>query len=114
MNYLLVIEVNQMTYKNIVKVDQAELNVYIEGEKAPVLVFMAGLEITAPVLEYRPLYSKLKETHKIAVIERSGYGFSGTMKRKRTLENLVLEDRYSHQKLDYLQYHYLRRHPSYA
>ena len=95
MNYLLVIEVNQMTYKNIVKVDQAELNVYIEGEKAPVLVFMAGLEITAPVLEYRPLYSKLKETHKIAVIERSGYGFSGTMKRKRTLENLVLEDRYA-------------------
>ena len=33
MNYLLVIEVNHMTYKNIVKVDQAELNVYIEGEK---------------------------------------------------------------------------------
>lgn len=42
MNYLLVIEVNQMTYKNIVKVDQAELNVYIEGEKAPVLVFKIG------------------------------------------------------------------------
>ena len=34
MNYLLVIEVNQMTYKNIVKVDQAELNVYIDGERA--------------------------------------------------------------------------------
>lgn len=84
-----------MTYKNIVKVDQAELNVYTEGKGKPVIVFMAGSGITAPVLEYRPLYSILKEKYQIAVIEKSGYGFSGAMKRKRTIENLVLEDRYA-------------------
>lgn len=86
-----------MNYKNIVKVDQSEINVYIEGEGDSVLVFMGGLEVTAPALEYRPLYSILSEkySYKIAVIEKSGYGFSGPMKRKRTIENLVLEDRYA-------------------
>lgn len=86
-----------MNYKNIVKVDQSEINVYIEGEGDSVLVFMGGSEVTAPALEYRPLYSILSEkySYKIAVIEKSGYGFSGPMKRKRTIENLVLEDRYA-------------------
>ena len=84
-----------MTYKNIVKVEQAELNVYTEGSGEPVIVFMAGSGVTSPVLEYRPLYSIMKEKYRIAVIEKSGYGFSGPMKRKRTIENIVLENRYA-------------------
>ena len=84
-----------MTYKNIVMVEQAEINVYSEGEGKPVLVFMADSGITLPVLEYRPLYSLMKEKYTIAVIEKSGYGFSGPMKKTRTLENLVLENRYA-------------------
>ena len=84
-----------MTYKNLVKVEQADINVYSEGEGEPVIVFMADSGITSPVLEYRPLYSIMKEKYTIAVIEKSGYGFSGPMKRKRTIENLVFEDRFA-------------------
>ncbi|OPZ20176.1 MAG: haloalkane dehalogenase [Firmicutes bacterium ADurb.BinA205] len=84
-----------MSYENIVKVGDASLNVYSEGSGSTTIVFMADLGITSPVLEYRPLYTKLAERYRVVVIEKSGYGYSGHMISKRTIENLVMEDRYS-------------------
>ncbi|MBO5572498.1 MAG: alpha/beta hydrolase [Ruminococcus sp.] len=84
-----------MSYENIVKVGDASLNVYIEGVGSTTVVFMADLGITSPVLEYRPLYTKLADRYRTVVIEKSGYGYSGHMINKRTIENLVMEDRYS-------------------
>ena len=82
-------------YKNLVKVNDTKLNVYTEGKGKATIVFMSGSGVTSPVLEYRPLYSKLSDNYRVAVIEKCGYGFSSHMTSKRTIENLVLEDRYA-------------------
>lgn len=68
-------------------------NIYIEGNGNIAIIFMAGSGITSPILEYKALYSKLSDEYKIAVIEKPGYGFSGPMSTKRTVENMVEESR---------------------
>ena len=68
-------------------------NVYIEGDGNIAIIFMAGSGITSPILEYKALYSRLSDEYKIAVVEKPGYGFSGPMNTKRTVENMVEESR---------------------
>lgn len=82
-----------MIYGNKVKVNDTFLNVYTEGNKSPTIVFLSGSGVTSPVLEYKPLYRKMSDTYRIAVIEKAGYGLSGSMTTKRTVENLVAESR---------------------
>jgi hypothetical protein len=82
-----------MNLKNTVTVNGTELNIYTEGSGAPTIVFMAGNGVTCPVLEYKPVYRRMSAKYKIAVIEKAGYGFSGSAKTPRTIENLVSEDR---------------------
>jgi len=82
-----------MRYKNLVSVNGTELNVYTEGNGNFTVVFMAGNGVTSPVLEYKPIYRRLSDKYRIAVIEKAGYGLSGAMKTPRTVENLVDEDR---------------------
>ena len=82
-----------MNYKNLVNVNDTTINVYTEGDGDQTIVFMAGSGVASPALEYRPLYTMLTDSYRIAVIEKCGYGFSGNMKSRRTIENLVLEDR---------------------
>lgn len=78
-----------MIYKNMIKVNNTYLNVYSEGKGNLTIVFMAGSGVTAPVLEYKPLYRIMSDSYKIAVVEKAGYGFSGSMTTERTVENLV-------------------------
>ncbi len=82
-----------MKYENRVKVGEAFLNIYSEGSGNITIVFMAGSGVTLPVLEYKPIYSRMSKKYRIAVIEKAGYGFSSRMKTPRTIENLVSEDR---------------------
>lgn len=82
-----------MNYENLVSVNDTTINVYTEGKGNITIVFMAGSGVTSPVLEYRPLYTKLTDNYRIAVVEKCGYGFSGHMKSRRTIENLVFEER---------------------
>ena len=39
---------------------------------------MAGNGVTCPVLEYKPVYRRMSAKYRIAVIEKAGYGFSGS------------------------------------
>lgn len=82
-----------MMFKNKVRVNDTHLNVYSEGNGNPTIVFMAGSGVTAPVLEYKPLYRRMSDCYKIAVVEKAGYGFSDSMTTERTVENLVAENR---------------------
>ena len=82
-----------MNIKNTVPVNGTELNVYTEGNGAITIVFMAGNGVTCPVLEYKPVYRRMSVKYRIAVIEKAGYGFSGSATTPRTVENLVSEDR---------------------
>ena len=82
-----------MNYKNLVEVNGTKLNVYTEGQGDVTIVFMAGNGVTLPVLEYKPIWKRMSEKYRIAVIEKAGYGFSGSKTTERTVENLVAEDR---------------------
>ena len=82
-----------MNYENKVQVGETALNVYTEGNGDFTIVFMAGNGVTCPVLEYKPIYRRMSDKYRIAVIEKAGYGFSDSAKTPRTIENLVNEDR---------------------
>lgn len=82
-----------MNYENKIMLDSGALNVYTEGSGNVTIVFMSGNGVTSPVLEYKPIYRRLSQKYRIAVIEKAGYGFSGHMTTPRTIENLVGDDR---------------------
>ncbi len=74
-------------------VGKGKINVYTEGNGDLTIIFLSGAGVTSPVLEYRPLYRKLSDTYKIAVVEKSGYGMSESTDTERTVENMVSESR---------------------
>lgn len=80
-------------YGQKIKVGNGSLNVYTEGNGTHTIVILSGAGVTSPVLEYRPLYQKLSDTYKIAVVEKSGYGMSDSTHTKRSVQNMVNESR---------------------
>lgn len=86
---------NQMfaDYGKKIKVGSGSFNVYTEGNDIPTIVILSGAGVTFPVLEYRPLYRKLSDSYRIAVIEKSGYGMSKSTGTERSVQNMVNESR---------------------
>ena len=82
-----------MKYENKVKVQGCDINVYTEGSGEVTVVFIAGNGVTAPALEYKPLYSRMAAHCRIAVIDRPGSGFSSDKTSDRKVDNMVEEDR---------------------
>ncbi|MBQ9899395.1 MAG: alpha/beta hydrolase [Ruminococcus sp.] len=82
-----------MNKGTLVDVNGTQLNVYTEGSGDVTAVIMSGGGVTAPVLEYKPIYRRLSAKLRVAVVEKAGYGLSGGMRSPRTVGNLVAEDR---------------------
>ncbi len=82
-----------MDYGRRVRVVDTDINVYSEGKGELTVVFMAGSGVGCPVLEYKPLYSRMSDEYRIVVAEKAGYGLSGPAHSPRTVENLVSEVR---------------------
>lgn len=82
-----------VAYGNKIKVGNGSLNVYTEGNGTHTIVILSGAGVTSPVLEYKPLYQKLSDTYKIAVVEKSGYGMSESTGIARSVQNMVNESR---------------------
>lgn len=80
-------------YQNKIPVSSGKINVYSEGQGNATIIFLSGAGVTSPVLEYKPLYSRLSDEYRIAVVEKSGYGFSESTGTERTVENMVSESR---------------------
>lgn len=74
-------------------VGKGKINVYTEGSSKDTIVFLSGGGVTSPVLEYSPLYRRLSDTYRIAVVEKAGYGMSESTGTERTVENMVNESR---------------------
>ncbi|MBQ3139288.1 MAG: alpha/beta hydrolase [Ruminococcus sp.] len=74
-------------------VGKGKINIYTEGEGDYTIIFLSGSGVTSPVLEYSPLYRRLSDTYRIAVIEKPGYGMSESTDTERTVENMVRESR---------------------
>ncbi len=81
-------------YKNPVRVNGHEMNVFFTGNGEKCIVFLAGAMVTSPILEYKPLWEKLTGDFRIAIVEKAGYGFSqGNTGASRDVETLAEESR---------------------
>jgi pimeloyl-ACP methyl ester carboxylesterase len=86
-------------YGTIAKVGNTDINVYIEGSGNVTIIFMAGSGVGCPTLEYKPVYKRMSDKYRVAVLEKAGYGLSGSATTERTVENLVEESRTALRKL---------------
>ncbi len=77
----------------MVEVDGHKMSIYTEGEGEHTIVFMSGSGTVSPILDFKPLYSKLSNDYKIVVIEKFGYGFSDTVDTERSFETILRQDR---------------------
>lgn len=75
------------------EVNGHQIHVYTEGSGEETLVFLSGSGTSSPVLDFKSLYSIMSNTHKIAVVERAGYGFSEVTNSKRDLDTMLSETR---------------------
>lgn len=69
------------------------LHVYAEGEGDPTLVFLSGLGTSSPYYDFKVLFERLSDDHRVAVVERAGYGWSDITDSPRDLETVLNETR---------------------
>ena len=60
---------------------------------------MSGYGTPEPILDFKPLWSKLSNDYRIVVIEKFGYGFSDTVETERSFETILRQDREALSKL---------------
>ena len=75
----------------IVEVNGHNMSVYIEGKGETTLVFMSGGGTCCPILDFKSLYSLLRDDYQVAVVEKFGYGFSDVIDTDRDIDS-ILED----------------------
>jgi len=79
----------------MVKVGEAIMHVYQEGEGSPTLIFLAGHATATPFFDFKPLWSLLSNKYHIAVPERAGYGWSHISKKARAIDTVLNDTRES-------------------
>ncbi len=78
---------------SMVHVNGTQLHVFAQGAGAQTLVFMAGHGTSNPVLDFKPLWSRLSESYRVVIIEKSGYGWSPVSRSSRNLDTMLEETR---------------------
>lgn len=73
--------------------DGSSLHVYAKGEGDHTLIFMSGLGTSSPFYDFKALYDKLSDDHRIAVVERAGYGWSDITSSPRDIDTVMEETR---------------------
>ena len=79
--------------EGMVEVNGKKLHVFSAGEGDLTLVFMAGHGTSSPVIDFKPLWSRMSDHYRIAVVERSGYGWSESSHAPRDLDTVLAETR---------------------
>jgi len=77
----------------MVEVNGKNLHVFSEGEGDLTLVFMSGHGTTSPTLDFKPLWMRMIDDYRIAVVEKSGYGWSETSNSPRDIDTMLEETR---------------------
>ena len=77
----------------LVEVDGHNMSVYTEGEGEHTIVFLSGHGTASPILDFKPLFSRLSDDYKIIVVEKFGYGFSDLVEGERDLDTILRQDR---------------------
>ncbi len=78
---------------SMVEVNGKELHVHREGEGETTLVFLSGHGTISPTLDFKPLWIEFTDDYRIAVVERSGYGWSEISNSPRDVETILEETR---------------------
>lgn len=78
---------------SMVLVNDTQLHVFAQGTGPQTLVFMAGHGTSNPVLDFKPLWSRLSGSYRVVVIEKSGYGWSPASRSSRALDIILEETR---------------------
>lgn len=76
-----------------IEIGGRNMNLYTAGSGDKTLVFMAGANTPAVIFDFKPLFSRLSDTYRIAVIEKFGYGCSDDADGERNLGTLLRQDR---------------------
>jgi pimeloyl-ACP methyl ester carboxylesterase len=79
----------------MIEVGDKSLHVYSEGEGEITLVFLAGHGTSSPTLDFKPLWMRMKDEYRIAVVEKSGYGWSKVSDSPRDIQTILEETRRS-------------------
>lgn len=77
----------------MVTVGGKQIHVYTDGAGDATLVFLAGHGTSNPTLDFKPLWTKLVDGHRIVVVERSGYGWSEPSRSPRDIATILEETR---------------------
>jgi len=79
----------------MVEVDGHQMHVFVDGDNknAPLLVFLAGFGVPAPVFDFAPIRQLLARDYRIAVVERFGYGYSDIVNRPRDIDTILSDTR---------------------
>ena len=77
----------------LVEVDGHNMSIYTEGEGEHTIVFLSGHGTASPILDFKPLFSRLSDDYKIVVIEKFGYGFSDEIDGSRDINTILRQDR---------------------
>ena len=77
----------------MVALKDQKLHVYTAGKGKLILVFLAGHGTSCPTLDFKPLWLKMMDEYRIAVVERPGYGWSETSDNPRDINTMLQETR---------------------
>lgn len=77
----------------LVEVDGHNMSIYTEGEGEHTIVFLSGHGTASPILDFKPLFSRLSDDYKIVVVEKFGYGFSDEIDGSRDINTILRQDR---------------------
>jgi len=77
----------------MVEVNGRKLHVYRKGKGSLTLVFMSGHGTSSPVIDFKPLWHRLINYYRIAIVERPGYGWSEVSKSPRDVDIMLEETR---------------------
>ena len=96
----------------LIEVNGNKLHIYTEGNKynKPSLVFMSGNGTPAPVYDFKPLYTLLKDEYHIIVVEKIGYGYADIKNIDRDIDSILNDTRQALQSLGYNSSYVLLSH----
>lgn len=77
----------------MVAVNNHKIHIYSEGNGSPSLVFLSGSGTASPLYDFKTLFTKLSDEYRIAVVEKSGYGYSEISGVFRDVDTILYETR---------------------
>lgn len=77
----------------LIQINQSMMHVYTIGNGTDNIILLSGLGTASPIYDFAPLIQRLKDSYRVTVVERFGYGWSEGSTTPRSNEAIVEEMR---------------------